>query len=134
VCTADPFCCTNTWDAECKAGALDCGADCGLDCCIQRSEGGCEDPTIEACVCGIDPVCCSGDLWDEYCTTIARNYCDAPCSSSCCQTSASPSCEDSVVSACVCALDATCCSTAWDADCVNLAIDECAAECPASSP
>lgn len=39
------------------------------DCCEASSCGGCNDPDIEACVCGIDPFCCDV-MWDAVCADL----------------------------------------------------------------
>ena len=42
------------------------------DCCETQSSAGCEDPTIEACVCAVDRLCCAG-AWDERCVALIES-------------------------------------------------------------
>jgi hypothetical protein len=46
-----------------------------------------------------------------------------------CCTSGAAGCADTGIEACVCAIDAFCCSTAWDDLCVNVATSACSAGC-----
>ncbi len=50
------------------------GSPCGggqHDCCETRPTGGCSDPTIQSCVCSIDPFCCDTQ-WDGQCVLAAE--------------------------------------------------------------
>ncbi len=38
----------------------------GTDCCVDNGTPGCDDPTIEACVCAHDSYCCD-TAWDQTC-------------------------------------------------------------------
>jgi hypothetical protein len=51
----------------------------------------------------------------------------------CCIADASPGCSDPFTESCVCALDASCCTTAWDSTCVSRADSECGT-CSVSPP
>ncbi len=42
------------------------GATPGGDCCDVQATGGCSVGSIEACVCGADPFCCT-NAWDQLC-------------------------------------------------------------------
>jgi hypothetical protein len=42
------------------------GGQVPAGCCSPSSVPGCESPTIEACVCGVDPICCN-QAWDAAC-------------------------------------------------------------------
>jgi hypothetical protein len=49
------------------------------DCCTASdSRQGCENDTIEMCVCGMDGFCCDNN-WDETCVGIANDECSAMC-------------------------------------------------------
>ena len=176
VCDLDAYCCEDTWDDFCaETASAECGAcaepacgdgecdddegceacpdDCGLcaepvpaSCCEARPAPGCDDEATAACVCALDPYCCSF-AWDAICVEEAAG-CGAPCVpdgcgdgqcaggescatcpgdcgacgvGDCCAPHASPGCAIPVVQACVCADDPFCCSTGWDALCVKLA-------------
>lgn len=57
-------------------------ADLGTDwssCCAKQSGAGCGDPAVEACVCYVDPYCCS-TKWDNYCAAEAEALGCAACS------------------------------------------------------
>jgi hypothetical protein len=40
-------------------------------CCETQHTAGCEEPTIEACVCAIDRLCCAG-AWDDRCVALVE--------------------------------------------------------------
>lgn len=70
------------------AGALSCDDNCefdtGLcatDCCSPGGpdDPGCQDSSIEACVCDQDAFCCESD-WDQLCVDQAVDSCGAVCS------------------------------------------------------
>ncbi len=98
---------------------------------------GCDEPTIESCVCGIDAFCCDSE-WDALCVTIATLVCGAGCEEipTCGQPGAcevvhgTPGCEDEACCGPVCSLDPYCCVVAWDEACVA----EAAAACGMPSP
>jgi hypothetical protein len=58
----------------CEAGETcsNCQQDCGPcgdtnhNCCIQKTVPGCNNSTIQQCVCAADPYCCS-TAWDGIC-------------------------------------------------------------------
>lgn len=72
VCAQDPFCCEDAWDEICVVSVVihGCGVCEGVggegDCCADNGTPGCDDDTIEACVCEADSVCCL-EAWDETC-------------------------------------------------------------------
>jgi len=45
-------------------------------CCSEHWGGGCEAPSVESCVCGLDPKCCT-DSWDATCVMTARGLCNS---------------------------------------------------------
>jgi hypothetical protein len=132
VCEVDPFCCEVAWDGQCMAevGALGCG-QCDLeavDCCETSFFPGCEDPSVEACVCEHDPLCCDvTNGWDTLCVLGVDIFdcgsCGAlpPGGNDCCEVGDLPGCNDPVVESCVCAADPFCCDPQelWDALCVS---------------
>ena len=61
----------------CHTCPEDCGA-CAGDCCVDDGELGCEDAAVTACVCELDPICCS-QLWDVDCAISAHASCEAGC-------------------------------------------------------
>jgi hypothetical protein len=48
------------------------------NCCIANGGIGCDDATCQACVCGVDPFCCS-TAWDGICAGEAAGVCAASC-------------------------------------------------------
>ena len=109
-----------TWSAN--AGPCGGGGSGGGDCCVDNNSPGCDDPTVQACVCGMDSFCCDTE-WDNQCATTAANSCDA-CGGGggdedCCTAHMTGGCDDSAIQACVCAVDSFCCDMQWDMMCVN---------------
>jgi hypothetical protein len=84
VCATDFACCSSGFDDVCVAQAIaECGAQCTLpppesDCCSASSAPGCTVPEVQACVCGIDPFCCTAGF-DENCAALADSQCGAEC-------------------------------------------------------
>lgn len=79
VCATDSFCCASEWDNVCvnEVQTLSCG-ECGWtsddpDCCVASGTPGCDDPEIEACVCGGDAFCCQSS-WDDVCVENVEAY------------------------------------------------------------
>jgi hypothetical protein len=76
-------CCEGVWDTFCRITAEEkCAArpSCNTEpvaappatkgsCCAVGSGGGCADPEIEACVCGLLPDCCTR-TWDAVCVQL----------------------------------------------------------------
>jgi hypothetical protein len=62
-----------------------CPNDCGkclTDCCAASPEPGCQDPTVQDCVCAQEPACCSAG-WGAQCATLAAGSCGYACDSVC---------------------------------------------------
>lgn len=177
VCLEDAYCCNTAWDSICagEVESLGCGSceggpecgngqcqagescescpeDCGAcpgqgDCCEVQDGPGCDDPTIQACVCAEDSFCCEF-TWDSICVEEVEEFgcgdcggggggcgdgacgadedcliCPEDCGqcggTSCCEPHDSPGCEDAAVQQCVCAEDVYCCDVEWDGICVN---------------
>jgi hypothetical protein len=120
------------------AGASpDAGAAGGNDCCTASGSGGCDDDTVEACVCAGDPFCCEVE-YDALCARQAVSRCGLDCDdrspvSDCCGPSDVPGCTQPEVEACICNIDPFCCVFRFDQSCVNLGIARCGAAC-ASDP
>ena len=82
VCNQDKFCCAEEWDNMCVSQAItDCGLDCGAidpSCCAPHPSPGCDDMTVQQCVCDFDPFCCNQE-WDGQCVEEAAQDCMAGC-------------------------------------------------------
>ena len=138
LCELDPYCCEVEYDEQCVLVALtQCDAQCEgqADCCEATSAPGCSLPEVQRCVCQTDIACCSSG-YDETCARQAQAECGLQCgeppaaASNCCEATPEPGCLQESVEACVCAIDARCCSESFDANCVGLAA-HCGASCPA---
>ncbi|MFO0874400.1 MAG: hypothetical protein U0575_10555 [Phycisphaerales bacterium] len=92
VCSLDPSCCDNQWDAACAAEAANqpnCGCFskpvCGgsaNDCCSAGESPGC---SVAACcegVCTVDNYCCQAQ-WDDVCAGEAAGLCGSLCNTTC---------------------------------------------------
>ena len=44
------------------------------NCCVGHGGLGCDDPTCESVVCGIDSFCCAV-VWDDFCASVANTMC-----------------------------------------------------------
>ena len=47
------------------------GSKVGANCCGPHQSYGCEDASISACVCAVDPICCIG-FWDYECVDLVE--------------------------------------------------------------
>lgn len=122
-----------TCTAECGNDNCEVGETCGTcpqdcracpgSCCSVRDTIGCDDITIQACVCGLDPTCCI-QAWSASCVSLARQC--GVCDGDCCNEHASPGCADDAVQSCVCTIDTRCCESTWSSTCVELATGQCA--------
>jgi hypothetical protein len=72
-------------DASADDSNVDTGPDDGTEtgshsrpCCTPHSGLGCEDSTVQECVCSEVPECCEVD-WHDHCAEKARNSCGADC-------------------------------------------------------
>lgn len=128
VCGNDPFCCESEWDDLCiQVGITNCDTRCGppASCCEFGLDPGCSDPTVEACVCALEPECCMTE-WDGSCVATAAIECGAGCKldsgdGDCCVDNGTPGCDDPVIQACVCVDDPFCCDVVWDYVCAAAA-------------
>lgn len=82
VCAQDPYCCEVAWDQNCADAVI--GDGCGVcpesigptslgSCCEAATTPGCDDPIVEACVCGQDGYCCA-NAWDDICVGEVASY------------------------------------------------------------
>ena len=122
---ASPLCESDELD-DCEGGCApaswlaDGTCNIAFNCELMDFDGG-------DCVsdCG-DGVCADGEAY-----TSCPEDCPAPqpAGNHPCETSDAPGSKDVDTSACVCALDAWCCTNTWDAFCVQLAGESCGAMC-----
>ncbi|MFO0631400.1 MAG: hypothetical protein U0168_00970 [Nannocystaceae bacterium] len=134
VCAADPYCCSEGWDALCvdHVTTLNCGGcdAAGADaratdsCCSSHETAGCVDAAVADCVCASEPYCCAV-AWDGLCIDAIATLGCGDCTPrpgadpTCCTPAAEPGCADPAIADCVCAIDAYCCDTQWDELCVD---------------
>ncbi|MCB9717031.1 MAG: hypothetical protein H6712_24455 [Myxococcales bacterium] len=101
------------------------------DCCADNGTPGCDDATIESCVCASDAYCCDTE-WDGVCVGEVGSLGCGTCGggdggtggdggpSACCAQQAGAGCAgDPSVESCVCAMDDYCCSVFWDLTCAG---------------
>lgn len=134
-------------DGADSTGAAESSGDSGSggeedygNCCDVNKAGGCSVPSIEACVCAEDELCCGEEFgWDSACVNIAVTTCDVACPVPvCCDAVKTSGCEDATLEACVCDLDPFCCGMdkkgvgTWDDTCVATATESCSAGCVAT--
>jgi hypothetical protein len=96
VCAQDSYCCDTKWDSICvgEVDSFGCGS-CGgggaggtggsgggspgtQDCCDTSPLPGCNDPTVEQCVCAQDGYCCAS-AWDSICVSEVDSYACGSC-------------------------------------------------------
>jgi hypothetical protein len=154
VCNEIPFCCDSGWEEVCASAveALSCGhcggaggtgdppppgdtgepppGDTGEPpptggCCEILMTPGCDDATVQDCVCMQDAYCCD-TAWDDVCVGEVDSFGCGDCgggmmpppeASTCCSAQMTPGCDDQAIADCVCFIDDYCCNTAWDATC-----------------
>ncbi|MEE8384568.1 MAG: hypothetical protein V3S01_01440, partial [Dehalococcoidia bacterium] len=115
-------------------GSPDCNGtgvpdECDIHNCCEFGHGpGCNNATIEACMCAIDPFCCNDD-WDEICSEQVISFgCDTcegteDCNGNdvpdecelhnCCEDGHGTGCSNATIEDCVCAVDPFCCDIEW---------------------
>jgi plastocyanin len=184
VCDQDVWCCDLIWDELCidtaksECGACEalpeptcgdatcdpgedcttCDSDCGSctgACCEPHEGKGCDQPTVQSCVCEAAPYCCEGD-WDIICAALAAQDCGADCgeliecgdelcdieenctgcpqdcgecTGSCEESHNTPGCASGPCTDCVCDQDVFCCEFSWDPGCVIYAQNVCVESC-----
>ncbi len=131
ICSQDPLCCSESWDALCRDAAIAQCAVCG-SCCQVHGEPGCSAQGCEEVVCSFDPFCCD-NAWDAICVSHAEDIC-LVCGGTGCGDSAaggcyvpngSPGCDDAGCCQMVCAADPSCCDDHWDETCAGSAAALC---------
>jgi hypothetical protein len=50
---------------------IDVAPSCGTGCCTEHATPECGDPTVQSCVCAMDPFCCDV-MWDGLCVQEGR--------------------------------------------------------------
>ena len=130
-----PYCGDGTCFGELE-NCYTCPADCATpaDCpqtdgCTSWEYPSCSGCACEACVCDLDPTCCTV-AWDESCATSCSADCGQACTNEGCTAKGTPGCAGCVCETCVCEMDAYCCTNAWDSLCVGECQNECGATCP----
>jgi hypothetical protein len=76
--TGDPTTGDPTTDPTTDPTGDPTAGDAGNCCTAEAGRTGCENATIEMCVCGMDDFCCMTE-WDETCVGIATDSCNAMC-------------------------------------------------------
>jgi hypothetical protein len=148
VCGIDAACCTVDlgWDTDCVSEAnAECAASCICEvagsCCEAHPDTvGCDDRGCQACVCTLDPNCCT-EGWDDTCAEEAAIDCHERCAgcglSNCCGIHGDPGCDADACETCVCDQDDFCCDPEngeWDGNCVDFAFGACASTCQCEGP
>ena len=103
-------------------------------CCYNHLAPGCDQPSVQSCVCAADPYCCNTH-WDSICVGEVESLGCGQCNSAepCCDAHPNPGCNDVGVQECVCDVDPYCCNNQWDSICVDevdsLGCGTCAPDC-----
>jgi hypothetical protein len=132
VCTEDPVCCQNGWDAFCASAAAKicyaCDNPLNGSCFEPHKQPFCNDPDCCSAVCIVLPYCCDVK-WDIVCVDkallICPNSCGNPNAGPCDIEHPSPGCSDEDCCKAVCEILPRCCEVFWDTDCANTAINIC---------
>ncbi|HMN95392.1 MAG TPA: hypothetical protein PKC43_04175 [Phycisphaerales bacterium] len=140
VCTVDPLCCRDSWDAACVQTALAlygtlAATGCSeMPCSTPHDEGGCAILSCCTAVCSVVPTCCSVS-WDIGCVGLASILCVdsvlfavppvCPSDGDCFTAHANAGCQDPTCCTAVCFVDPSCCDGSWDSACVSLAGEVC---------
>jgi hypothetical protein len=122
VCASDPFCCNDSWDNFCVAGAVQlCNCPNPEHNCFTTGTPGCSDDGCCQLVCITDDFCCTVS-WDGVCVDLASELCDGcgdPEAGDCCSEHPVPFCDNRACCDAVCAIDSFCCEVEWDGVCVG---------------
>lgn len=79
VCSRDPFCCSNNWDAQCvNQVATICGQRCDCNVCNTGQPINAYACACTGNVCGADSYCCTHG-WDGACVAAVPTLCAIPC-------------------------------------------------------
>lgn len=104
------------------------------NCCGTNITPGCSNNTCEACVCALNPKCCTGP-WGNACNMSAIVDCQEECgcvpttADQCCAPHVQPGCGEPECQQCVCLLQPECCTGAWNDSCVAIADAHCPDQC-----
>ena len=143
VCSVDPTCCSEAWNASCVDLALQhcnelCGGACpGAEtCCETHASSGCSDTACCDLVCAQDAFCCFLG-WGFDCVSAAEDLCGDLCLAppscpgigDCCTSHAGSGCVDEACCRRVCDQAPTCCLGPWSSTCADLAADFCGLSC-----
>ncbi len=151
VCAADPWCCANGWDNQCKAAMLSVASDnacipaCAHSMCSTGSTlvSGCDkagpSPGCVIQVCKADPYCCN-TAWDGTCVGEVFSVCKSQgctygtCGHPLCTIGAkvTKGCDGAAKGDCatkICNVDSFCCTNSWDQKCVDQVKTVCAQTC-----
>ncbi len=127
-CPADCGQCTpQCGNDRCESGenCVTCIEDCRTcpgSCCTPHATVGCSNPSVQQCVCGLNPTCCEQG-WHDGCAALA-DQCGS-CDGDCCNTHENPGCALEAVELCVCSMDESCCLDRWHDGCAVLAAVQC---------
>jgi hypothetical protein len=115
------------------------GTDTPGGCCLPQSEPGCNDATVESCVCMQSPSCCTSE-WTSDCVALVDDLGCGFCvgqppetsigdpdgtglppgeEGDCCVAGTAPGCTDEVVEECVCTEIPFCCESGWEEVCAS---------------
>jgi hypothetical protein len=79
ICSRDPFCCNNNWDAQCVSEiATICGQRCDCNVCIAGQPINAYACACTGNICSLDPFCCQHG-WDGLCVAAVPSRCAIPC-------------------------------------------------------
>ena len=139
VCTVDPTCCENSWDASCVSLAVancdipcdnksECAGDIDLNNVVDGSDlalllgnwsaGGCSDIDGSGTTDGADLAVMLGN-WGECAPPPPTEGCGAPDTGNCNVANGTPYCDDQDCCEAICAADPFCCDTEWDQICAD---------------
>ena len=123
VCGLDAACCTDGegWDADCVSEAnVECAASCTCEvagsCCEAHPDTvGCDDTACQACVCALDPTCCTPKpAGTRSCADEAATDCHERCvgmrRQRLLRVARAAGCSDDACQTCVCGMDDFCCN------------------------
>jgi hypothetical protein len=79
ICSRDPFCCQNSWDARCVSEvATICGQRCDNRVCTAGQPFNAYATPCTGNVCSLDPFCCEQG-WDSACVAAVPSRCGIQC-------------------------------------------------------
>jgi len=115
----EPEICQYNITAQSKYACPTGNANNKSDCCDSQATPGCNERSIEACVCKANSTCCTA-RWDDDCVDLVISLGCGDCQlGTCCSAHKGKGCEDREVSRCVCDKMDECCMGQWTSDCVS---------------